>query len=229
MFGRRAKLKTNPRVLLVALGLTSCTEPPPAGPSLDPVLDGRAGLHDIDSSSPVALDAARGEASDPEAAPAVQDGVADAGREAVLLPEYWLPVSTDDDIFSDRPSLVTCSGDAAMAEFLGAEHVLGVDTGNCNYVTVTQPTKRAIASGETIKVRLWHFELSAREPAEAHAALLIDGLELLNERVPIPQPGGLIVKQVRVEQPVPIGSPALFHLHNHGANSWALVEVSAGP
>jgi hypothetical protein len=116
-----------------------------------------------------------------------------------------------------------------MPELLSGERALGVDTGTCPYLTASQATKRTIAIGETIKVRLWHFELNAPEAAEAHAALLVDGIEVLNEVLPIPQAGGLIVRQIRVARAVPMGAPALFHLHNHGANSWALVEVSAGP
>jgi hypothetical protein len=57
----------------------------------------------------------------------------------------------------------------------------------------------------------------------------VDGLSVLDERIPIPKPGGLIVRELRVERDIPAGAPVYFHLHNHGANSWALVEVSAGP
>ncbi|MDB4974017.1 MAG: hypothetical protein JWN48_2358, partial [Myxococcaceae bacterium] len=81
-------------------------------------------------------------------------------------------------------------------------------------------------AGETLKVRLWHFELSAPEPATAHVAVLVDGLAILDETVPIPAAGGLLIKELRVPRPIPAGAPVYFHLHNHGANSWALVEVS---
>jgi hypothetical protein len=243
MFGRRARDEAGRFGVLVAMALACCNEQPPGDPRGDSLLDGSVAVRDdLNDSSQVALDAA-GDAAmlappldagfdhapDPDAGPAVQDGAAQTGREAVLLPDDWIPVSAAADTFADRPALVTCSAGAVVAELLSAERVLGIDTGDCDYVTAAQPTKRAIAIGETIKVRLWHFELSAPEPAEAHAALAIDDLEVLNERVAIPRPGGLIVKQVRVDRPVPIGSQALFHLHNHGANSWALVEVSAGP
>jgi hypothetical protein len=243
MFGRGARDQAGLFGVLAAIALASCSEQPAGDPRGDSALDGGDAMrNDLNDSSVVALEAAvdaallapsldsgSGDASGPDAGPAVQDGGAQAGREAVLLPDDWIPVSAAEDTFVDRPALATCSAGAVVAEFLSAERVLGIDTGDCNYVTAAQPTKRAIAIGETIKVRLWHFELSAPEPAEAHAALIIDDLEVLNEHVAIPQPGGLIVRQVHVDRPVPIGSQALFHLHNHGANSWALVEVSAGP
>jgi hypothetical protein len=52
---------------------------------------------------------------------------------------------------------------------------------------------------------------------------------VLDERIPIPRPGGLIARQRTLERALPAGAPVYFHLHNHGANSWSLVEVSAGP
>ena len=47
------------------------------------------------------------------------------------------------------------------------------------------------------------------------------------KRLPIPAEGGLIVKEVRATSAIPAGSTVFFHLHNHGMNSWALVELSA--
>jgi hypothetical protein len=230
MLGHRPKDQAGLFGVLVSVAFACCGKQPAADPLGESALDGSVVAMRVDAAMLAPpLDAGFGDASSPDAGPVAQGGGAGAGREAVLLADDWIPVSAAEDTFADRPALVTCPAGAAVAEFLSAERVLGIDTGDCSYVSAAQPTKRAIAIGETIKVRLWHFDLSAPEPAEAHAALVIDDLEVLNERVAIPAPGGLIVKQVRVDRPVPIGSQALFHLHNHGANSWALVEVSAGP
>jgi hypothetical protein len=57
----------------------------------------------------------------------------------------------------------------------------------------------------------------------------VDGLAVRDDRIPIPESGGLIVRDLRVERDIPAGAPVYFHLDNHGANCWALVEVSAGP
>jgi hypothetical protein len=149
-------------------------------------------------------------------------------RSALLWPERWVRIAPAEDPFDDRPPVVSCSATAVMAETLAEENVYSVDTGACNYLTAMQPTVRAIAAGELLKVRLWHFELTADEPAEAHAALVIDGITLLDERVPIPSAGGLIVRELRAERDVAAGARAYFHLHNHGENSWSLVEVSGG-
>jgi len=58
---------------------------------------------------------------------------------------------------------------------------------------------------------------------------MVDGVFLLDTRVAIPAPGGLIKSELRIDRPIAAGAPIYFHLHNHGQNSWALVEVSAGP
>lgn len=150
-------------------------------------------------------------------------------RGSVVAPEHWRQLTSAEDPFDDRPPLVSCMSVAVMAETLGGEPVLDVDTGGCSYVTALQPTLREIATGEVIQVRVWHFELTAPEPAEAHVALVIDGLHVVDERVMIPQPGGLMTAKLRVTRTIAAGAPAYFHLHNHGTNNWALVEVSAGP
>lgn len=150
-------------------------------------------------------------------------------RTSLVDHDDWWRLDAAQDPFSDRIANVQCTPAGALAEVLADERAFGVDTGACNYLTAVQPAARAIAAGETLKVRLWHFELSAPEPAEAHAAVWVDGLPVLDERIPIPAPGGLLVRELLLERDVPAGAPVHFHLHNHGANSWALVEVSAGP
>lgn len=142
--------------------------------------------------------------------------------------KLWSRVKPADDPFSDVPPQVDCEFSATNYEYLGDEWAFSVDTGSCNYVTAQQRALRDVASGEAIKVRLWHFELSAPEPAEAHAAVMVDGIPVLDERIPIPAPGGLVVREVRVERAIAAGAPVLLHLHNHGANSWSLVEISNG-
>lgn len=160
---------------------------------------------------------------------------ADAGmsavRERASLVEHdrWLRVGTEDDPFDDRPVLVDCAPAAVMVETLGEERVFSVDTEACNYVTAVQSTLRDIRAGDTLKVRLWHFALSADAPAEAHAVLLVGDLPFFDERIPIPQAGGLIARQVKATRAIAAGTHIYFHLHNHGANSWSLVEVSVGP
>lgn len=150
-------------------------------------------------------------------------------RVSLIDPYAWTQLGPEEDLFEDRPEDVECAVDAAAAELLGGEIAFGVDTGRCSYVTARQVTREHVAAGETIIVRLWHFELNAPKTGKAHAVVDVDGLRLLDERVPIPAPGGLIRATVPLERTIAAGAPVHFHLHNHGANSWALVEISTGP
>jgi len=135
-------------------------------------------------------------------------------------------VKPEQDPFADGPASVTCLDSATMAEPLSGVDAFSVDTSQCNYITIGQVTLAEIAPGDRLLARIWHFELSAPEAAEAHVAVHIDGFALVDERVPIPQAGGLIVREARADRAIAAGSAVYFHLHNHGANSWAITEVS---
>lgn len=150
-------------------------------------------------------------------------------RGALVSSDRWEIVSADDDPFADRLPDARCPAGAVMPELLGAEPVFSVDTGDCTYLTARQPALRDVARGETFVARVWHFALTAGEAGEAHVALRIGDSTVLDEMVPIPSAGGLIAVEEPATSTFEAGTPIYFHLHNHGDNSWSLVELSAGP
>ena len=141
----------------------------------------------------------------------------------------WAEVASPDDPFDDRPDGSFCETGAWLPEDLNLELSLGVDTGDCNYLTVVQPLLADVIPGDELYMRLWHYELIAGRPAQAHAALWADGQVLWDVWVPIPSESGMVaprwISQIYLEE----GTPIMFHLHNHGANSWNLIEVSRNP
>jgi hypothetical protein len=212
------------RVVAFAFALAGCD----AAQSASQRHDADAPLEVLDAGSaplPASMDAASalplGDAGGPDAA-------YDADLRHVPLASAWswVRVAAGADPFSDAPATVDCLHTATMAETLGTEDAFSVNTGACNYITVAQPSLGAVATGDTLLARVWHFELNAPENADAHVAVLVDGLMLLEERVPIPHAGGLLRRELTVERPIAAGAPIHFHLHNHGANSWAIVEVA---
>lgn len=239
-----------PAAWVAVLSLFACAEPrrvspAPTGETEAPEPDAQVQRAEIDAGDATpdateplqqSMDAgaddagvsAMGEASAENDGAAQAGAASDPSRRSLVLPALWMPLLATDDPFDDRPLTTRCDPSAHFAETLAAEPVFSVDTGGCAYLTVRQLTRSDVAVGEVIKVRLWHFELSAPEPAEAHAAIVIDGTSLLDERIAIPQPGALITAQMKAERAIPAGASVYFHLHNHGANSWSLVEVSAG-
>ena len=168
---------------------------------------------------------ARSDAGAPDAA----EASAPKPRGSLVAHDSWEIALAEDDPWSDRPEGVVCPDDAHMPELLGAEPVFSVDTGGCTYITARQPALRDVAKGETIVARVWHFALNAGESAEAHVALRIGDSSVLDQTVPIPSEGGLIARSDVALQAFAAGTPIFFHLHNHGDNSWSLVELSAGP
>jgi hypothetical protein len=140
----------------------------------------------------------------------------------------WLRVDASADPFDDRPHSVVCDLNATLPELFNGVSAYGIDTGACNYATVHQPILRAVAAGETVTVRLVHFELTAPEDSEAHVALTIDGLPVLDERIPIPSASQVLVRALVAPRAILAGASAYFHVHNHGANSYALISLSAG-
>lgn len=158
--------------------------------------------------------------------------LADAGvrvRGALVEPEAWEIVAADEDPFPDRLPDASCPEGTHMPELLGGEPGFSVDTGGCSYLTARQLALRDVVKGETLVARVWHFALSADESAEAHVALRIADTTVLDQTVPIPSEGGLIAVELAAASAFAAGTPIFFHLHNHGDNSWSLVELSAGP
>jgi hypothetical protein len=132
-------------------------------------------------------------------------------------PDAWLATAAElDPLPEHRPDLVICPTAAYGVEF----GVLEVDTGQCNYLSVSQPLAHAIAPGDPLRVTVWWQTLIADEPAEGHLALLVDD-ELLWE-VHVAIPGEADSRQIEFVSPIAAeaGDVLTFHLHNHGYNSW---------
>ena len=86
-------------------------------------------------------------------------------------PGAWLATPSELDPLADhRPDPVICPTAAYGLEF----GVLEVDTGQCNYLSVSQPLAHAIAAGDRLRVTVWWQTLIADPPAEGHLALVVD-------------------------------------------------------
>jgi hypothetical protein len=150
-------------------------------------------------------------------------------RTQLVDPDSWRQAEASDDPFVDRPAVVECPSDAVTSEIFGGRFALDVQTGPCRYFTGLQASLRNVLPGDRVHVVLAHFELTAPDAAEAHFAIRIGDVTIVDERVQIPSAADVVDRYVAVDHKIPAGSPVVFHLHNHGANSWALLEISAGP
>ena len=141
--------------------------------------------------------------------------------------DAWVEAGAANDPFDDRPALTECAPDGWKSEALGDEASLQVETRLCRYLAVSQPSQVDLRKGELLRVRLFHFQLSAPAPTEAHVALQIGDVRW-QQRVAIPSESAVITGEVAIDGDIETGTPVVFHLHNHGENSWNLIEVSTG-
>lgn len=134
------------------------------------------------------------------------------------------------DVFADphlqhQPDTIDC--DPASRSNEGS--TLELDTGLCNYHVVAQPSTTAVAVGDRITVRAFHDQLYAPEAAEAHISLTLDDHVLWDERIVIPSPATPYTVTVDADFDAPAGRPLVLHLHNHGVNTYRLVDVTVEP
>ena len=102
---------------------------------------------------------------------------------------------------------------------------LDVDTGSCNFLTLTQPTVLGLRAGQSVEVVAWHLDLFSEVPATAHAAVLLGDQIIWEKLVDIPSTPKLFADVVTVDFDAPLGTPIWFHLHNHGSNEWRLLRI----
>jgi hypothetical protein len=143
--------------------------------------------------------------------------------------DWQLAAASEDPFASLQPETVSCSPESYGPEDLAGIWVYSIDTRDCNWLTVKQKTTVGVAVGDTIRANVWHFELNAPEPA--HALVGLASAEAIMDQVeePIPQTGRLVQLNFLAQTPMPADSWLYFHLNNHGANSWHLVEIVVNP
>jgi mono/diheme cytochrome c family protein len=144
--------------------------------------------------------------------------------EAVTLIEVndWAIQSAGSDSHSGhRPVSVECPDNSWYNE----DGALEVETGFCNYLSVGQPSKAAVVSGDSLHLVLWHGNLAFEEPAVAHVAITIDGNTVWEAEVDIPTDANIYDVRVPVDFDAPEGSNVEYHLHNHGYNTWTLLQL----
>jgi hypothetical protein len=227
--------------LLLALGVpaacTSTREDGPATASRDASGPHDAALVEVNDAAPArASDATQPMTADAwvplrdAGAPGVDAGTTSRLRTTLVNHYKWLQLSASEDPFDDRPDPVYCqqSSDFDYEEF-GGEPSLFANTLSCDYLVVAQRSLARVAVGDVISFRLWQSTLTAPAGAEMHLAIWMGDALRWQTRVAIPAEPGLIKGSWTAKVALPAGTRIVFHLHNHGANQYNLLELSAGP
>ena len=120
-----------------------------------------------------------------------------------------------------------CSPEAVSVETTDDGLYLDIDTTDCGWLTVEQPSLGDLAEGDTLRV--WAFRW-ANVTAEGQGRFTVAAGDppatLWEVRPDLPKDESeLYYDDVVVQQAVPSGSPIYWHISNHGQNVWSLIQL----
>ena len=141
---------------------------------------------------------------------------------SLVSAEDWQEQSVgDDSLASHRPAEIDCQDNSWYLE----DDALEVQTGYCNYLSLAQESGSDIRAGDQLHLVLWHGDLAFEDPAVAHVAISIAGKIVWEQDIDIPSDAEIFDVKVPLQEAVPAGSRIEFHLHNHGYNTWTLLQL----
>ncbi|WP_146156304.1 hypothetical protein [Enhygromyxa salina] len=142
---------------------------------------------------------------------------------SIIDHQQWQTVEAAADPRADhRPDPVECG----IAGWYIENDLLEIDTNYCNYLALRQPSLVAIEAGQTVGLGMYHFDLVAPEPALAHVAVYVEGQLLWEDSVEIPGAAKVYLEEIESPFRIGVGDEVVFHLHNHGQNTWVLQELT---
>jgi hypothetical protein len=151
-----------------------------------------------------------------------------AGRDwqPLALLDDWSRVARADDPLIEEPS--------AVAECRGAgfwlERDLGwleIDSGACGWVTLRAPARGEVVLGQELALAVSHYDLIAGAPAEASLRLLFEDCQVWSRDISIPSPAAVYEEQFASPCALGENAPILFHVHNHGQNTYQFRGILA--
>lgn len=176
-----------------------------------------------DDPSAVPADAEReDDAADEAGIDAGTEAAVDAGPRTLVHAALWRPVEAEP---AAGDAAVACTPDSFGEEVLGGVLSFYVRTERCPTLTVQQASREAVSAGQTVRLRLYHFPLSAFEPAVARLWLRLGDDELWRAELPIPSPQGELSAEWTATQDYAAGTVLQFHVENHGTNEYLLIAV----
>jgi hypothetical protein len=154
---------------------------------------------------------------------------ADTGGDALTLVAFdgWTLLDPErDPTPAHRDPESSCDPRGVIPE----EGVLEVNTNDCGYAVLGQPTLHPIAAGDTLELLMYHSALAAiDEPAEGHFSLWIGDALFWEVNVAIPAAAEIYLVPVTVDFDAVPATDVRVHLHNHGGNSWRIGHLKRLP
>ncbi len=123
------------------------------------------------------------------------------------------------------PATIDCAPGTYHTDGLPPLDTFEVTTGDCNFLTASQPSASAIEAGDTVHLIVWHLDLDATLPGPGHVAVSIDGEVLWEVTVEVPSRAQLFDAEVVAPRAFARGATVVFHVHNHGTNEWNVQTI----
>lgn len=148
-------------------------------------------------------------------------------QSSLITHRAWAPSDDAADPFFalEQPTTSVCDSFGHGIEDLDGEQTYFVQTQACPYLTVEQAAGRDVEAGQSLYVRLHHWALTSDRPARGHAAIATRSGVLWEYHTDIPKAETDVAQLVVLDAPLSEGEPIYFHVHNHGDNEWALVNL----
>jgi hypothetical protein len=141
----------------------------------------------------------------------------------------WELLAPNDDPFVPPADAPLCTDDNILMQPFGSGESTALDVetrAGCGWATLAQASAADLVAGDVLFSRLFYFSQTAFPSAEADVALRFGDDDMWRLTVPIPAPSKLEFPSITIAHDVPAGTTVLFHIGNHGSNSWNLLEVS---
>ena len=123
------------------------------------------------------------------------------------------------------PRMVACAAGTYHIDGVPPFESFEVTTGECNFMSASQPLAQALPQGASLELIVWHLDLDASLPGPGHAAISIDGDVLWEVTVDIPNKAQLYNTMVLTPRDYAMGATIVFHVHNHGTNEWNIQSL----
>jgi hypothetical protein len=103
---------------------------------------------------------------------------------------------------------------------------LELDTGLCNWVTLSGSALFDVSGGQQLELEFSHYNLEAAAPATAELKLAFPDCEVWKKQLAIPGAAEVYREQFASPCALKAGQSVLFHLHNHGQNTYQVQDLA---
>ena len=132
----------------------------------------------------------------------------------------WSGVARDEDPFVVDANAPDCVGDGVRVE--DEQGWLEIDTTQCSWVTIEGKALHAVEIGQQLRLDVSHYDLDAASPASAELRLTLEGCGAWSKTIPIPSEANVYEEHFSSPCALMQNGKVLFHLHNHGQNTYQL-------